>query len=40
MGVVYRPVVRWTGSCFTAGPLDPVTNTNFLTDMEEKKNGG
>ena len=40
MDLVYRFVVRRTGSRFAAGTHDSMADANILTDMEEKKNDG
>jgi len=34
MGLVYWPLVRWTGSCLAAGPSDPMDDENALTRVK------
>jgi hypothetical protein len=34
MGLVYCPLVRWTGSRLAAGPSDPMDDDNTLTQKE------
>ena len=38
LGVVYRPLVWWTDSYFTAGLHDPIADANILNHLEVKEN--